>query len=104
MSGAVPERESGPGEHPLHALRIDLERYFPESRPWPWWRRWRRIATSQEIWILVSFRIGSWIRSLPAPWRWFLWLPWAANNRFLTTLLDTHLSIGAQIGPGLHLG
>lgn len=103
MNGPATQPGDDPFAHPLRSLRVDLERYFPTSRRWPWWRRMRRALTSPEIWILTSYRLGVWIRGLRTPLRWIPLFAWLPVNRIIATIWDTHI-LSSRIGPGLYLG
>lgn len=85
------------------AFKADVTRYLNPN--WPMIHKLRCILETEEIWILGLFRWGSWIYqecpSLIAP---FVKLIWKPLNAILTTVLDTHLTIGARIGPGLYIG
>jgi serine O-acetyltransferase len=91
---------SGPGAR--EALRADLAWYLTGLSPI---RRARRFLGTPEVWLLCSYRWGSWIeRECPRGLRLPSKLLWKPLNALLSNFFDTHIMQEAQIGPGLYIG
>ncbi len=89
----------------LDKIRYDVARYFAEEQTRALHQKVWLILRRQEIWAILLYRIGSYIHvSFPRPLSLLLKVIWIPLNGFVSMLLDTHISRGAQIGPGLYIG
>jgi serine O-acetyltransferase len=87
----------------LKAFQADLARYVESKGSVR--QKIRGVLEHEALLPIALYRAGTWIYGeCPRPAAALLKLLWKPANAFVSTLLDTHLSVTAEIGPGLYLG
>ena len=95
--------------HLLEYIREDIFRFFTEEEKRKGisvWRLLRLLMAREEVWAIISYRIGRWIMlNIKRKWiRKPLLLLWTIQNRVIRIFSgNIEIYLGADIGKGLYL-
>jgi len=64
----------------------------------------KAILLTQGIWAVTMFRLGAWLRTLPAPLRLPLSLLFTPAHKLVECLSGIEVPTSVQAGPGLYIG